>query len=151
MKETLSMIKQLESDMKEALKAGNRTKANFIRLLIAKCKNKSIELGRELEDSETIKVLQNSAKQLKDSLKLYLDGGREDLVDQAKVELSCIESYLPKMLSEEDTKLIISEIIEETGATSLQDLGRVMPVLMKKGQGKIDGKMAQEILRSILS
>jgi len=145
------MIKQLESDVKEALKSGDRTRANFIRLLIAKCKNKSIELGRALEDSEIIKVLQNSAKQLQDSLKLYQDGARQDLVDQAKVELSCIESYLPKMLSEEETKQIISSIIEETGATGLKDLGKVMPVLMKKGQGKVDGKMAQEILKSMLS
>ena len=80
------MLKQIEKDMMEALKNKNKEKAGALRLLISKCKNKAIEVGHELSDSEVIKVLQTAAKQHKESIRMYKEGNRDDLVEAYKME-----------------------------------------------------------------
>ena len=95
------MLKQIEKDMMEALKNKNKEKAGALRLLISKCKNKAIEVGHELSDSEVIKVLQTAAKQHKESIRMYKEGNRDDLVEAEMNELQFVESYLPSMMSED--------------------------------------------------
>ena len=145
------MLYQIEIDLKEALKNQDKVKIGVLRILISKCKNKSIATGKPLEDSEVMKVLQTTAKQHKESIKLYKQGERNDLVDQETAELNIVESYLPSMMTEDEIKLIISSVIEETGASSMADFGKVMPQVMKKGAGKIDGGVAQNLLKELLS
>ena len=145
------MLHQIEIDLKKALKNQDKVKIGVLRILISKCKNKSIATGKPLEDSEVMKVLQTTAKQHKESIKLYKQGERNDLVDQETAELNIVEAYLPSMMTEDEIKSIISSVIEETGASSMADFGKVMPLVMKKGAGKIDGGVAQNLLKELLS
>ena len=145
------MLKKIEQDMMAALKNKEKEKAGSLRLIISKCKNKSIELGRDLSDTEVIKVLQTAAKQHKESIKMYKEGNRRDLVDQETVELGFVEDYLPTMMSEEEVRNLVVQIIEEVGATSMSDFGKVMPNVMKKGAGKVDGSIAQSFVKELLS
>jgi len=145
------MLKKIEKDMMSALKNKEKEKAGSLRLIISKCKNKAIELGRDLSDSEIIKVLQNVAKQHKESIKMYKEGNRSDLVEQETTELGFVEDYLPSMMDEVEVKELIKQIIEEVGATDMSDFGKVMPNVMKKGAGKIDGSLAQSIVKELLS
>ena len=145
------MLKKIEKDMMSALKNKEKEKAGSLRLIISKCKNKAIELGRDLSDSEIIKVLQTAAKQHKESIKMYKEGNRSDLVEQETTELGFVEDYLPSMMDEVEVKELIKQIIEEVGATDMSDFGKVMPNVMKKGAGKIDGSLAQSIVKELLS
>ena len=145
------MLDQIQNDMKTALKNGEKVKANTLRLLISKLKNKAIEVGSSLDDKQILQVIQKTAKQHKESIKMYKDGNREDLVTQEQAELDIVEKYLPSMMDENEVTAIVKSIIKETGATTMADFGKVMPQVMKKGAGKIDGSMAQSILKSKLS
>lgn len=145
------MLHQIEIDLKDALKNQDKAKVGVLRILISKCKNKSIATGKPLEDSEVMKVLQTVAKQHKESIKLYKQGERNDLVNQETAELNIVEAYLPSMMTEDEIKSIVSSVIEETGASSMADFGKVMPQVMKKGAGKIDGGVAQNLLKELLS
>ena len=145
------MLDQIQNDMKTALKNGEKVKANTLRLLISKLKNKAIEVGSSLDDKQILQVIQKTAKQHKESIKMYQDGNREDLVTQEQAELDIVEKYLPSMMDENEVTTIVKSIIKETGATTMADFGKVMPQVMKKGAGKIDGSMAQSILKSKLS
>ena len=145
------MLHKIEMDLKDALKTQDKAKVGVLRILISKCKNKSIVTGKPLEDSEVMKVLQTAAKQHKESIKLYKQGQRSDLVDQETTELNIVEAYLPSMMTEDEIKSIITSVIEQTGASSMADFGKVMPQVMKKGAGKIDGGVAQKLLKELLS
>ena len=145
------MLKKLEQDMMQALKSKEKEKAGALRLIISKCKNKAIELRKELSDQEIIKVLQTVAKQHKESIKLYKEGNRNDLVEAEVRELGFVEVYLPSMMSEEDLRGLVSSDVAEVGATSMADFGKVMPNVMKQGAGKIDGNTAQSIVKELLS
>ena len=145
------MFDQIQNDMKTALKNGEKIKANTLRLLISKLRNKAIEVGSSLDDKQILQAIQKTAKQHKESIKMYKEGDREDLVIQEQAELDIIEKYLPSMMDENEITTIIESIIKKTGATTMEDFGKVMPQVMKKGAGKIDGSMAQSILKSKLS
>ena len=145
------MFDQIQNDMKTALKSGEKVKANTLRLLISKLKNKAIEVRSSLDDKQILQVIQKIAKQHKESIRMYKDGNREDLVKQEQAELDIVEKYLPLMMSEEEVNTVVESIIQETGATTMADFGKVMPQVMKKGAGKIDGSIAQSILKSKLS
>lgn len=145
------MLKKLEQDMMQALKSKEKEKAGALRLIISKCKNKAIELRKELSDQEIIKVIQTVAKQHKESIKLYKEGNRNDLVEAEVRELGYVEVYLPSMMSDENLRSLVSSVIAEVGATSMADFGKVMPNVMKEGAGKIDGNTAQSIVKELLS
>ena len=151
MRENKFMLHQIEIDLKDALKNQDKAKVGVLRILISKCKNKSIATGKPLEDNEVMKVLQTAAKQHKESIKLYKQGERNDLVDQETAELNIVEAYLPSMMTEDKIKSIVLSVIEATGASSMADFGKVMPQVMKKGAGKIDGGVAQNLLKELLS
>ena len=145
------MLQQIEKDMMEALKKKDRAKAGVLRLLMSKCKNKAIALGHELSDTEVIKVLQSAAKQHKESIRMYKEGNRDDLVEAEMNELQFVESYLPSMMSEEEVRSLVENIIAEVGASQMSDFSKVMPQVMKKGAGKVDGNLAQSIVKELLS
>jgi len=145
------MLKQIEKDMMEALKNKEREKAGALRLLISKCKNKAIEVGRELSDPEVIKVLQTAAKQHKESIRMYKEGNRDDLVQSEMNELKFLELYLPSMMSEVEVRNLVENIIEDVGASQMSDFGKVMPRVMKEGAGKVDGNLVQSIVKELLS
>jgi len=121
-----------------------------LRSLISKIKDKQIEKGGSLSEVEELKIIKNSAKQIKESILIYKKANRVELVEKESREFSILESYLPKMLTHQETKDLVSLAIKETGAKSMSDLGKVMPVIMKLGGGLIDGKKANIMLRELL-
>ena len=136
--------------MYSAMKARDAIKSKTLRVVIAKLKDKKIAKRDDLSESEELKVLQSLAKQRKESIEMFKDGGRDDLVEQESNELEIIEEYLPKMMTDEEVKNIVKSSINEAGAQSLADIGKAMSIIMKKGGGMIDGKKAQLFLRELL-
>ena len=146
----MSIFEKVQADMYQAMKAKDNLASKTLRVVLAKLKDRRIEKRDDLTEAEELKVLQSLAKQRKESIKMFNDGGRMDLVEQEEKELEIIERYLPQMLSDDDIKNIVKESIAEAGAQSLSDIGKVMPLVMKKGAGRIDGKKAQLFLRELL-
>jgi len=144
------LYEKIQSDMYTAMKAGEKEKASTLRTVLAKLKDKQIDTREPLSEKEEIKVLQTLVKQRKESIDLYQKGGRSELAEAESFELEIINTYLPEMMNEDDVRKLIEEIIEETGAQSMADLGKVMPQIMKQGKGLIDGKTAQRIVSEML-
>ena len=144
------LYEKIQSDMYTAMKAGEKEKASTLRTVLAKLKDKQIDTREPLSEKDEIKVLQTLIKQRKESIDLYQKGGRSELAEAESFELEIINTYLPEMMNEDDVRKLIEEIIEETGAQSMADLGKVMPQIMKQGKGLIDGKTAQRIVSEML-
>jgi len=139
-------FEKIQSDMYQAMKSGEKETANTLRNVLAKLKDKQIEKRTDLTQEEEIKTLQTLVKQRKESIDLYQKGGRDELVDQETKEMNIINSYLPKMMDDEKIKEIVESVIQDTGASSMADMGKVMPEVMKLGKGLIDGKTAQQFV-----
>ena len=146
----MSLYDQLTEDMKLALKAGEKDRLSTIRLLRGYIKNEAIDKQKELSEEEELAVLASAAKKRKESIEAYRTGGRADLVEKEQRELEVIQSYLPQPLSRDEIKKIVNEAIASIGATTIKDLGKVMPMVMKQVQGRADGKEINEIVRSKL-
>ena len=144
------LYEKIQSDMYTAMKAGEKEKASTLRTVLAKLKDKQIDTREPLSQKDEIKVLQMLVKQRRESIDLYQKGGRSELAQAESFELEIINIYLPEMMNEDDVRKLIEEIIEETGAQSMADLGKVMPQIMKQGKGLIDGKTAQRIVSEML-
>lgn len=136
--------------MYAAMKSRDKAKAAALRGALAKLKDRRIEKRDDLTAAEELKVIQSLVKQRRESVKMYSQGGRDDLVKQEEFELEILQAYLPQELSEEEIRAIVSQVITETGATSLSDMGKIMPAVMRVGQGRINGKLAQQVVRELL-
>jgi len=147
----MPLVDEIQKDMYKAMKEKEKERINVLRNIIGKLKYKYIDKGDKLTEQEEIKVIQSLAKQRRESIELYKQGGRNDLVETETKELSIIEEYLPQAMCEEEVRRLVRKTVKETGAESMSDLGKVMPLVMKKGAGKVDGKIAQDILRELLS
>ena len=147
----MPLVDKIQKDMYKAMKEKEKERINALRNIIGKLKYRYIDKGDKLTEQEEIKVIQSLAKQRRESIEMYKQGGRNDLVKTETKELSIIEEYLPQAMSEEEVRRLVRETVKETGAESMSDLGKVMPLVMKKGAGKVDGKLAQEVLRELLS
>ena len=146
----MTHFEKIKEDMYTAMKSGDKEKANTLRNVISKLKDKQIEKREALSAEEEIKILQTLVKQRKESIELYEKGGRGELVAVEKQEMDIINSYLPKMMSEDAIKDIVKNVIESTGADSMSDMGKVMPKVMQQGKGLIDGKTAQKLVSEML-
>ena len=147
----MPLVDKIQKDMYKAMKEKEKERINALRNIIGKLKYRYIDKGDKLTEQEEIKVIQSLAKQRRESIEMYKQGGRNDLVETETKELSIIEEYLPQAMSEKEVRRLVRETVKETGAESMSDLGKVMPLVMKKGAGKVDGKIAQDILRELLS
>ena len=145
------MLSTLMNDMNSAMKAGEKSELRALRNLIGKVKAKQIDSGKDLTTDECIKVMASAAKQLKDSIQQYKDGGRDDLAENEAFELSIVEKYLPKEMSEDDVRAIVKKTIANVGAKSMKDMGKVMGTAMQAVGGEADGSIVQKIVREELS
>ena len=147
----MEIIDKIQHDLHEAMKKKEKEKINTLRNIVGTLKYKVIEKGEGITEQEEIKVVQSLAKQRKDSIEMYKKGERNDLVEIESNELSIICEYLPQEMSEKEVRIFVKDSVEESGAQSIADLGKIMPIIMKKGAGRVNGKLAQQILREILS
>ena len=146
----MTHFEKVQVDMYAAMKSGEKDKANTLRNVLSKLKDKQIEKRETLSIEEEIKILQTLVKQRKESIDLYEKGGRSELVAIEEQEMNIINSYLPKMMSDDSIKDIVKNVIENSGANSISDMGKVMPEVMKQGKGLIDGKTAQKFVSEML-
>ena len=146
----MSFIESIKTDMYSAMKSGDKEKAGTLRTLLAKLKDRQINTRKELTDNDCINVIKTLVKQRKEAAKMYEDAKRPKLAEKEKIELAILETYLPKMMTEQETRTLIENVINETGAEGISDIGKVMPIVMQRGEGKVDGKNANIILRELL-
>ena len=146
----MNLAERLNEDMKQAMRDGNKFRLSTIRLVRAAIKNQEIELRRPLDDNETLSVLSRELKQRRDSLLEFTNAGREDLVSNVSAEIEIISEYLPKQLNEEEIKAIVVQTMQETGASSKADMGKLMGALMPKVKGVADGKVVNGIVQQLL-
>lgn len=147
----MGLKEKLQEDLQQALRDKDETQKTTLRLALAAIKNAEIAKGRELDDKELIAVISQQAKQRRESIAQFAEGGRQDLVAQEEEELKILLEYLPPQLSEEEIRARASEVIEQVKATSPAQMGEVMRVLMPELKGKADGQMASRIVRELLS
>ena len=145
------MLAQLQEELKIALKAGEKAKMMGLRNIIGEIKAAQIDKGETLTDEESLKILKTAAKQLKESIDQYQKGGRDDLAEKEAFELTLLEKYLPEQLSEEQIRQTVKNIVKNTGAGSMQDMGKVMGATMQELAGSADGKIVQKIVQEELS
>ena len=134
----MMLKEQIQSDMKDAMRAKEKERLGVIRLILAAIKQREVDERIELDDQNVLAVLDKMVKQRRDSLSQYESAGRDDLAQQEKFELNIIQTYLPAALSEEELIQIIDEAIRETSASSPKDMGRVMAIIKTKAQGRCD-------------
>ena len=146
----MSLFKIIQIDMYEAMKLGEKNRSVTLRTALAKLKDKKIDKQGELSDNDEIKVLQMLVKQRKESIELYQKGDRPELVELETKEMEILNNYLPKMMDENEIKNIVKTVIDDIGATSMADMGKIMPEVMKRGNGLIDGKSAQKFVNEII-
>ena len=145
------MEETLESDLQQAMRAKDAEKLGVLRMVKAAIINFKIDKKKEsLEDGDVVEILQKQAKQRRESLESFEKAGRKDLADKEKKELTILEIYLPKQLSDAEIKAIAQQVIAKTGAKTKADMGKVMKDLMPLVKGKADGKKVNEVLGSLL-
>lgn len=147
----MSILERLKKDMVEAAKARDSERLGVVRYVRAQAKNREIELKRELKDEDVLEVLARIAKQHRESIEQFTEGGRDELVAQERRRLAVVEEYLPAQLSEQELLDILSEVIEETGASGPRDIGTVMKTIMPRVKGRADGRMVKGLVQSRLS
>lgn len=147
----MSLLQQIDNDLKEALKAGQKERLSVLRGLKSDIKYKQIDLGHEMSDADIIGVLTSASKKRKESIEQFKAGGRMDLVAKEEAEFAIIQAYLPAQLSEDKLRQIIAETIAETGANSPKMMGVVMKALLPKVKGMADGKLVSQLVTELLA
>lgn len=143
---------QLQEDLKRAMFAKDQTSLDTIRALkTAIMKFETSGKNEEVTDQVIVDLAMKEVKQRKDSIEQFQKGGREDLAKKEMQELEILQKYIPAQMSEEDIKTFVKEAIAQTGASSMQDLGKVMGALMPKVKGKADGALVNKIVKEMLA
>jgi uncharacterized protein YqeY len=147
----MSLEERLVEEMKQAMKSNDKLRLSTIRMIRSALKNKEIELRKKLEDEDVVKVIQAMVRKGEESVEQFQTGGRMDLVEKEKKEIEILKSFLPQPLSQEEILKIIDQSIEETQASSLKEIGKVMKSVMPKIGGKADGKLVNQLVKERLS
>ena len=152
----MSLRKKINEQFNTALKSKNKTLISTLRLVLAAIKerhisNRTNEKKEPVKDEEIVKVLRRMKKQRQESAALYKTGGRQELLEAEESEIKIIDTFLPKQLSDEETKKICKQIIESSGASSIKDRGKIMGLLKQKYSDTIDFSKVNLIVKGLLS
>ena len=144
------MQARIESDLKAAMKSGDKRRVGTLRLALSALKNEKINAQRDLTAEEAEAVLRRAVKQRKESIEVYEKTGRADMASAEKEELAILEAYLPQTMSESELEATLKTVIAEKGFASGKDVGLLMKEVMARHRGRVDGKRAQELARKLL-
>jgi uncharacterized protein len=147
----VTTLEQLTEDMKASMKAGQTDRTGVLRLVRGSVKNEEIKLGHPLDETEVVKVLQREAKQRRDSIAAYREAGRDDLVQHETMELEVISGYLPEAMDEAELAAIVDEVVAETGATGMAQMGAVIGGVMKRVGARADGGTVSRLVKAKLA
>ena len=143
----MSLIDQVKSDTAVALKAGDKERVQALRLIT----NELQKAAKEQSDGDETAVLQRERKRRLEAAQAYADAGREDLAEGERREAAIIEQYMPEQLSDDELHAIVGDAVAESGASSPQDMGKVMSLVMPQVQGRADGKRVSAVVREKLT
>lgn len=146
----MAIKEQIDAQLKNALKNGDKTTAATLRGLKSAIKYEEIEVGQDLDDNGILSVIAKQAKQRRDSIDQFEKAKRTDLVEQEAAELALLETFLPSQLSEDKIRVQAEAVIADLGVTDIKGMGLVMKNLMAKLQGQADGKVVNQIVRQLL-
>ncbi|WP_206911351.1 glutamyl-tRNA(Gln) amidotransferase subunit E [Enterococcus sp. DIV0840] len=146
----MSLLTTLNDDIKTAMKSKDKDTLSVLRMLKAAIQNEQIKTGRDLDGEEELTVLSREMKQRRDSLSEFEKAGRDDLADKVKIEIAIVEKYMPKQLSDEEIRQIVQTAIDQTGASSPKEFGKVMSAVMPEVKGKADGNQVNAIVKELL-
>ena len=149
----MALFEKISNDIKDAMKARDKVRLETLRNIKKVFLEAKTAPGANdtLEDSEALKILAKLAKQGKESAHVFSEQKRQDLADEEIAQVNVIEEYLPKQMSESDIEVQIKDIIAQTGATSMKDMGKVMGIASKSMAGKADGRIISTIVKDLLS
>lgn len=147
----MALADRLERDLVQAMKSKDKVRLSVLRLVKAAVRNAEIDRRVTLGDDEIVGVLRKEVKQRKESLIAIEGAGRDDLVQELHVEIGILEEYLPQALAEEQIEGIVREVVAEVGAVSKADMGKVMPIVMKKVGGQAEGRIVNRIVQQVLA
>ena len=147
----MNTLEKINQDLLEAMKSGDEKLRDILRYLKNAIQKKEIDTRTELSEQDIIAIIAKEIKSRKESIEQFLKGEREDLADKEKHEIEVLTKYLPEQISLEEVENIISKAIEETGAKTMTDMGKVMGKIVSQVQGKFDNSKISEIVRSKLS
>lgn len=144
---------KLNEDMKSFMIAKDADRLSTIRMLKSAIQYAEIQkgVGYAASDEDVLEVIGREVKKRRESIELYEKGGRQELADKEKQEIELLQAYLPEQLGEDDIRQIVKSAIESTGATSMQDMGKLMGVIMPQVKGKADGNLVNKIVRENLN
>ncbi|HIE78532.1 MAG TPA: GatB/YqeY domain-containing protein [Candidatus Thioglobus sp.] len=142
---------RITDDMKSAMKARDKESTRATRMILEAIKQKEVDDRTVLDDSQVITVINKMVKQRKDSISQFTDAGREDLVKVEKDELAILNTYMPKQLSDEEIVLFVDKAINDLGASSMQDMGKLMGILKGQLDGKVDMGAVSQLIKAKLS
>jgi uncharacterized protein len=147
----MSLKDQLNESMKTAMKARDALRLSAVRMVLSMVKNREIDQKKDLNDQDVIEVISTLVKQRRESIRMYLEGNRPDLVEKEEAELEILLGFLPAQLSTAEIEALVDRIISETGAQGAGDMGRVMKALTPLTAGKADGKSVSDTVRQKLA
>lgn len=147
----MDLKQQISEDLKNALKEKDKVSLSILRMISAALKNKEIDSKKDVKDADVIEIIGKEIKSKNESIEQFGKGGRDDLVKKEEAELEVLKKYLPEQMDEEEVKKIISETVEQVGAKSPQDMGKVMGPVMGKTKGRFDNKRVSELVKEALS
>ena len=147
----MSLIGEIEAEIKDAIKGREQLRADTLRMTLASLRAAQKELGRPLKEDEELQVLQRERKQRAEAAEAFRSAGREEQAATEEEELEIIEEFMPEPLADEELERIVDDAIAETGATSFRDLGRVMADVMPQVAGRADGSEVSQLVREKLA
>lgn len=146
----MSLTEKFVDDLKQSMRTGDTARRDVIRYIRSAIRNMEIERQKEADDEAVIDLLGRQAKQRRDSIEAFTEGNRQDLADKEKAELEIILEYMPAQLSEEELTELVKKAIDEAGATSPADMGKVMGRVMPQVKGKAEGRQVSTIASELL-
>ena len=148
----MTLQEKIQSHLSDAMRSKDQLRLSVLRMMKTAVKNKEVEKMKPLEEAEVIAVLNTLVKQRKDSVEQFRKGSREELAQKEEAEIKIIEEYLPAAASDDEIRRAVEEAVQETGAASMKDMGKVMKATMSRLAGKtVDGSRVSQLVKEKLS
>src|SRR5258706_4131863 len=147
----MSLKAEIQEAVKTAMKSGDGITLSTLRLLLSAMHNEEIKVRKELTTEEIHRIISTLSKQRNEAIDMFRKGGREELAQKEEAELAVLKHYLPQPLTEDEIAVLIRSSIDDAGGKGIQDLGKLMKVLMPKVSGRSDGKRVNELAKALLS
>lgn len=147
----MTLEEKIKTDLKNAIKTGDEATRDVLRFINSDIKNEEIKLRKDLEEKEVINVIKRGIKSRKDSIEQFLKGGREDLAEKERAEVSVLEKYMPQQMSESEIEAVVNEVVKEMAPDQVKNFGLVMKEVMKRVDGKADGAAVSNAVKKTLA